>query len=192
MSVKAANAPFSVVLIDCPSMIATEGASRRPVGSEFIKGWLANSQEPFTSTKEERLWLRRGIRPLLSGRPDEVIRQGKRGLVLDWKFGNFRVSDPVDNVQLSIYALLVSRDDDTIEEVTVQILSPHFDFQPFTYTRAELDQLYQSVLIVINSLADPGEPSPGAHCQFCPARLRVEQASRDGRLSRVPTTHRYS
>src|SRR5215475_976432 len=25
--------------------------------NEFIKGWLANSQEPFSSTKEERLWL---------------------------------------------------------------------------------------------------------------------------------------
>jgi hypothetical protein len=65
----------------------------------------------------------------------------------------------------------VSRDDDAIEELTVQILSPHFDFQPFTYTRAELERLYQSALIVINSLSDPGEPTPGAHCQFCPARL---------------------
>src|SRR5215475_3565281 len=34
---------------------------------EFIAGWLANSQEPFSSIKEERLWLRKGIRPLLSG-----------------------------------------------------------------------------------------------------------------------------
>jgi len=34
-----------------------------------------------------------------------------------------------------------------------------------------LDRLYQSVQIVINWLSDPGEPVPGAHCQFCPARL---------------------
>src|SRR5262249_48505442 len=34
---------------------------------EFIKGWLASSQEPFISTKEQRLWLRRGIRLLLTG-----------------------------------------------------------------------------------------------------------------------------
>jgi len=138
---------------------------------EFIKGWLGNSQEPFSSVKEERLWLRRGIRPLLTGKPDEVLRQGNRCAALDFKFGSYRVADPVDNVQLSIYALLVSREDDAIEEVTVQILSPHFDFQPFTYTRAELDRLHQSVRIVINSLSDPGEPVPGAHCQFCPARL---------------------
>src|SRR5262245_34845392 len=86
--------------------------------------------------------------------------------VLDHKFGSYRVADPADNVQLSIYALLVSREDDSIEEVTVQILSPHFDFEPFTYTRAELDHLCSSVQIVINSLADPGAPTPGPHCRF--------------------------
>src|SRR6516164_9460039 len=138
---------------------------------EFIKEWLGNSQESFSSIKEERLWLRRGIRPLLTGKPDEILKAGNRAAVLDQKYGNYRVADPADNVQLSIYALLASREDDTIEEVTVQILSPHFDFQPFIYTRAELDRLYQSVLIVINSLSDPGDPTPGAHCQFCPARL---------------------
>src|SRR5262249_25133941 len=130
-----------------------------------------NSQEPFSSTKEQRLWLRRGIRPLLPGKPDDILRQGNRAAVLDHKYGSYRVADPGDNVQLSVYALLVSRDDDSIEEVSVQILSPHFDFEPFIYTRTELDHLYQSVQIVINSLSDPGEPVPGTHCQFCPARL---------------------
>src|SRR5262249_51066554 len=91
--------------------------------------------------------------------------------VLDHKYGSYRVADPADNVQLAIYALLVSRDDDEIEEVTVQILSPFFDFEPFIYTRPELDHLCHSVQIVINSLSDPGDPVPGAHCQFCPARL---------------------
>jgi len=138
---------------------------------EFIKGWLGNSQDPFRSVKEERLWLRRGIRPLLTGKPDEVLRHGNRAAICDFKFGAYRVADPSDNTQLSVYALLESREDDSIEEVTVQILSPYFDFEPFTYTRAELDQLYQSVLVVLNSLSDPGEPTPGAHCQFCPARL---------------------
>jgi hypothetical protein len=136
---------------------------------EFIQAWT--NGQPFTSVKEQRLWLRRGIRPLLSGKPDEILRQGNRAAVLDHKFGSYRVADPADNRQLSIYALLVSREDDTIEEVTVQILSPHFDFEPFTYTRTELDRLYQSVLVVINSLSDPGAPTSGPHCQFCPARL---------------------
>ena len=85
---------------------------------EFLRGWLGNSQEPFSSGLEQRLWLRRGIRPLLTGKPDEILRQGNRVAVLDQKFGTYRVADPADNVQLSIYALLVSREDDSIEEVT--------------------------------------------------------------------------
>jgi hypothetical protein len=136
---------------------------------EFIKGW-ANGQ-PFSSIKEERLWLRRGIRPLLTGKPDEILRQGNRAAVLDSKFGTYRVADPCDNTQLSIYALLASREDEGIEEVTVQILSPHYDFSPHVYSRADLDRLHQSVLVVLNSLSDPGAPAPGPHCLFCPARL---------------------
>jgi CRISPR/Cas system-associated exonuclease Cas4 (RecB family) len=138
---------------------------------EFIKGWLDNSRGPFISLREERLWLRRGIRPLLTGQPDELLRQGNRCAVLDQKFGSYRVADPGANIQLSIYALLVSRKDETIQEVTVQILSPHFDFRPYVYTRADLDRLHQSVLVVLSSLSDPGPPVVGDHCAFCPAKL---------------------
>ena len=139
---------------------------------EFIKTWLGPAAAAgFSSVMKERLWLRRGIRPLLTGKPDEILKARSRAAVLDLKYGRHRVADPGDNVQLSIYALLVSREDDATQEVTCQILSPHFDFKPFTYGRAELDQLYESVEMVINSLSDPCEPVPGAHCQFCPARL---------------------
>lgn len=145
---------------------------------EFIKNWLGNLQEPFSSVREERLWLRKGIRPLLTGKPDEILRQGKRAAVLDFKFGSHRVADPADNVQLSIYALLAAYADKEIEEISCQILSPYFDFEPFIYGREQLDALYQTVLVVINSLADPGEPVPGAHCHFCPGRL-ICRAAKD-------------
>jgi hypothetical protein len=137
----------------------------------FVKSWIGDSDAPVQSIQEERLWLRKGLRPLLSGQPDEVLCQGTRVAVLDTKFGVYRVEDPIDNVQLRLYALLVSRDDATIEEVTCQILSPYFDFEPVTYGREELDQLYRSTLFVVASLDDPGEPVPGDHCHFCPARL---------------------
>ena len=92
--------------------------------------------------------------------------------MLDHKYGTYRVEDPRENAQLGLYALLVAREDESyLEEVTCQILSPFYDFEPVTYTRDELEQLHQSVLVVIASLADPGEPVPGDHCHFCPARL---------------------
>jgi Protein of unknown function (DUF2800) len=91
--------------------------------------------------------------------------------VLDHKYGNYRVDDPRENVQLGLYALMVAREDETIEEVTCQILSPLYDFEPVTYRREELYELYQTVLVVVASLSDPGDPVPGDHCHFCPARL---------------------
>ena len=60
---------------------------------EFIKGWLGNSQEPFDSIKEERLWLRRGIRPLLTGKPDEVLKAGNRAAVLNVRPEPFPAGD---------------------------------------------------------------------------------------------------
>jgi CRISPR/Cas system-associated exonuclease Cas4 (RecB family) len=137
----------------------------------FLTQWAADCALPVEVVKEERLWLRKGLRPLLSGKPDEVLRQGPRGAVLDHKYGNYRVDDPRNNVQLSLYALLVARSDASVEEVTCQILSPLYDFEPVTYSREELDELYKTVLVVVASLADPGEPVPGDHCHFCPARL---------------------
>jgi CRISPR/Cas system-associated exonuclease Cas4 (RecB family) len=132
--------------------------------------------------KEERLWLRKGLRPLLSGKPDEVVRQGTRVAVLDHKYGNHRVDDPSGNVQLRLYALLVAREHASVEEVTCQILSPFYDFEPVTYSREELDELYKTVLVVVASLADPGDPVPGDHCHFCPARL-ICARKRSGRPS---------
>jgi CRISPR/Cas system-associated exonuclease Cas4 (RecB family) len=145
----------------------------------FVKSWTGDSDLPVQLVQEERLWLRKGIRPLLSGKPDEVLRQGARACVIDHKFGSYRVEDPLDNQQLAIYALLVSRDDTTIEEVTAQILSPYFDFEPVVYGREELDQLYRSVLIVVASLDDPGDAVPGDHCHFCPARLICSAAKNE-------------
>jgi Protein of unknown function (DUF2800) len=81
-------------------------------------------------------------------------------------------------VRLGLYALLIAREDETIEEVTCQILSPLYDFEPVTYSREELDELYKTVLVVVASLTDPGAPAPGEHCHFCPAHL-ICGAARD-------------
>ena len=137
----------------------------------FLTQWTADCALPIEINKEERLWLRKGLRPLLSGKPDEVVRQGAKVAVLDHKYGSYRVDDPQNNAQLAIYGLLAAREDASVEEVTCLILSPFYDFEAVTYTRDDLDQLYQSVLVVLASLADPGDPVPGDHCHFCVARL---------------------
>jgi hypothetical protein len=122
--------------------------------------------------------LRKGLRPLLSGKPDEVVRQGSKVAVLDHKYGNYRVDDPRNNVQLSLYALLVAHSDVTVEQVTCQILSPLYDFEFVTSSREELDELYKTVLVVVASLADPGD-----HCHFLYSPLNLSSRKRPGRPS---------
>ena len=139
--------------------------------ASFLTQWTSDCALPVEVVREERLWLRKGLRPLLSGKPDEVLRQGSKVAVIDFKYGAHCVDDPRENVQLSLYALLIAHIGVGVEQVVCQIFSPHFDFEPATYTRDELDQLHQSVLVVVASLADPGDPVPGDHCHFCPARL---------------------
>jgi hypothetical protein len=101
---------------------------RRPTQFEPSAAILSRAGSATHRTRSART-RRISIRPLLPGKPDEVLRQPNRAAVLDFKFGSYRIADPAENIQLSIYILLVSREDDAIEEVTVQILSLHFDFE---------------------------------------------------------------
>jgi hypothetical protein len=146
----------------------------------LLSGWKTDSI-PLDRSSEIRLYLRREghFLPILTGQPDLVFVQGGRALIVDRKLGRWRVADPRENWQLKVYAVLLSQADPRLQEMTVTIQSPYFQYQPYTYTREELDHLYQSVLVVINSLGDPGEPVPGTHCQFCPARLICPSARKE-------------
>jgi CRISPR/Cas system-associated exonuclease Cas4 (RecB family) len=138
---------------------------------ELLSEWKSDSA--VGERHEERFYLRRDghLFPIFTGQPDLVFLQGNRALVIDRKLGRHQVSIPAENWQLRSYALLLAQAEPQLEEITVTIQSPYFQYQSVTYTRDELDQLYQSVLVVLTSLSDPGDPVPGDHCHFCPARL---------------------
>ena len=123
--------------------------------------------------REVRLFLRREghFLPVFTGQPDLIFKQGFRALIVDRKLGRRQVADPSENWQLRAYAVLLSVTQPQLQEITVTIQSPYFRYEPFTYGREELDQLYRSTLVVVASLDDPGDPVPGDHCHFCPARL---------------------
>jgi hypothetical protein len=142
--------------------------------------WKADSL-PLDRRSEIRLYLRREghFLPILTGQPDLVFVQGSRALIIDRKLGRWRVAVPGQNWQLKIYAVLLAQNERHLQEITVVVQSPYFRYSPHTFGRDDLDRLYQSVLVVINSLGDPGEPIPGPHCQFCPARLVCPSARRE-------------
>jgi hypothetical protein len=51
----------------------------------FLTQWTADCALSVEVVKEEPLWSRKGLRPLLSGKPDEILRQGPKVAVLDHK-----------------------------------------------------------------------------------------------------------
>ena len=135
--------------------IKSQAWSRRSGSSlrarqDLLETWKTDL-EPIEERREIRLYLRREghFQPIFTGQPDLVFKQGSRALIVDRKLGRWQVADPTENRQLKAYAVLLSAAETALQEITVTIHSPYFQYQPYTYTRAELDRLYQSVLIVI-------------------------------------------
>src|SRR4029077_16905430 len=89
---------------------------------EITAEWLPNG-EPVNRIAEERLWLHRGLRPVFSGKVDELLIQGARGLLFDVKTGRGHVDEPSANVQLRLYAMLARVRWPALESITVAVLS---------------------------------------------------------------------
>src|SRR4029077_9598527 len=63
---------------------------------EITAEWLPNGA-PVNRIAEERLWLHRGLRPVLSGKVDEILIQGGRALLFDAKTGRGQVTEARSN-----------------------------------------------------------------------------------------------
>jgi CRISPR/Cas system-associated exonuclease Cas4 (RecB family) len=156
---------------------------------DLVLKWRTDGQS-LEARREVRLFLRREghFLPVFTGQPDLIFKQGSRALIVDRKLGRRQVADPSENWQLSAYAVLLSVTEPQLQEITVTVQSPYFRYQPFTYGREELERLYKSVLVVVASLDDPGDPVPGDHCHFCPARLicgAAKQAASQAMLTKL-------
>jgi hypothetical protein len=157
---------------------------------EITAQWLPNGQ-PVKRIVEERLWLHRGLRPVLSGQIDELLIQGARGLLFDVKSGRGQVDEPVSNVQLRIYAMLVKVRWPQLESVTVAVLSPHYRYTPHTFNGAELEAIRDETLETLAALDYQAAPVPGSHCCWCPASMicpsrRQETAALAVRVQELP------
>ena len=151
--------------------------------AEFVKDWSRGTE--FESVKEERLTIRKGLRILATGQPDEVLLQSERAAVLDSKFGYAQVAQPKINWQLALYALGTWQRYG-ISEITVQLFSPTWTYESFVYGPEELDKVHQSVERICAALGDPPLPRAGDWCRYCQARL-ICPVVRDeaGRVARL-------
>jgi hypothetical protein len=137
---------------------------------EITAEWLSNRQ-PVRQIAEERLWLHRGLRPVLSGKLDELLIQGERALLFDIKTGRGEVDPPANNVQLRVYAALARVRWPGLESVTVVILSPVRRYDVHKYSGAELDAIRDEILHTLATLDLESAPRIGEHCRYCPASL---------------------
>jgi hypothetical protein len=130
--------------------------------------------------REERLWLRRGIIPIHTGRYDYAYRSAswKRILIADDKAGRVEVPRAELNDQMRELGALIYATYPGVEEITVAINQPWVSRQPsmavYDETEGEL-----SVRLLLKNLGDIADETairtPGAHCQYCPAAEYCEE-----------------
>ena len=133
-----------------------------------------------TTLVEQRLWMELGGKPALSGRLDRVISDGKAALIQDYKSGHGEPDPAEQNSQLKVLAVLFALNNQSVQEVIVQIVSRSYGVTEAHYSIAQLSQAYLEIVATLQALNDPHapfNPSPEA-CRYCPATL-ICQALKD-------------
>ena len=138
---------------------------------EFLSGWGASNED--TVIREERLWLHQEIEPIFSGRPDyiRISQNRRRAAVVEFKSLWNKEDEPRDNDQLWSQAVLLASEEPTINEFTLQIISPHYTYAPHLATRAEVLDYEVKLRFLLSLVNTHTEPVTGDHCKHCRGML---------------------
>jgi hypothetical protein len=141
-----------------------------------------SGQDPYVLVgREERLWLREGLEPVLSGQFDVAYRtvSTHRVLILDAKtlYGEIQSAEYNDQLRelVALFCSIYPR----IERFRVAILSPNLAER---CSLADYDAWEAQLALRLTRLSlaesrDPEAPRiPGAYCTHCPAVLQCEEA----------------
>jgi|TARA_Y100000310_G_scaffold283472_1_gene305462 hypothetical protein len=129
--------------------------------------------------KEQRLWLTHNGSLLMSGKPDLVIIDGDRALVIDYKTGYLETIEASQNLQLRTLAVLVAKNH-LVTDVSVAIVQPNikpgysiarYDERDLDLAERELRQTLDDARDV-NALVNPGEKQ----CRYCKAKPVCKEA----------------
>jgi hypothetical protein len=153
----------------------------RRLETMLLADWSAGNPY-YLIGREERLWLRNGIEPLLSGQYDVAYGQGvllKRVLILDAKTLYGEVEPAQYNDQLRELVALFRFNEPTVEAFRVAILCPNLaercTIANYDQTEAEL-ALRLTRLVIADSQDAEAPRTPGFYCHKCPAVLQCEEA----------------
>jgi CRISPR/Cas system-associated exonuclease Cas4 (RecB family) len=139
---------------------------------------LATTLFPFQHglhfVRERRLWgYDNWFAKSWSGKPDVVIHDGKKALVIDYKTGRGDVTHATGNLQLRALAVLVNEHFGPFEEITVAIIQP-LAGEPTTctYTVAEIEKATNETHGLMERVRVPNQPrNPSTEaCKYCKAK----------------------
>jgi hypothetical protein len=142
--------------------------------NELFESW--HRGEIIEAHREERLWLRDGLQPIYSGKPDVwYVSDENRVLVPDYKSGWHPLDHYVaSNCQLRSYVPLIDEElDRKPENITVAILKPGKKFPPARFDREEIDAAREWAISVARRSTDPGpkHPTRGEWCKYCAGKV---------------------
>jgi Protein of unknown function (DUF2800) len=146
----------------------------------LVEGWLNGKKVEFEMI-EERLWMRKGLRPVYSGQPDRVIMSGPRLLIPDYKTGWHPLDHIVaTNSQLRSYVPLAVDEIELrggelaqVEEVTVAILKPGKKSPPAVFNAQAIKDARDWALDVVAraTAKGPKKPNRGPWCTYCSGKV---------------------
>jgi hypothetical protein len=144
----------------------------------LVSAW---DSDPVLIGREHRLWFRRGLNPVSTGRYDYAYRSrdSNRVLIVDDKTGRLEVSPAEVNDQLrELAAVFYQNALGGVEEITVAVCQPWVSRTPSVAVFDRLEAEF-AILQLQKNLAQVAEPyairTPGPHCKYCPAAAHCEE-----------------
>jgi hypothetical protein len=126
---------------------------------------------------------------LYAGTPDIVFFDGKKAIIIDWKFGYNEVTEPKNNLQLAAYAAAAMQHYN-IKTCDTLIFQPRISNKPKKYTYSNPEAIIKFIASIIakcegsNLQCNPGEKQ----CQYCKLKENLACPALKQELSTIDKT----
>lgn len=137
-------------------------------GYQNIQHEVAYSLSPEGTVRRILTAGHRDYGPLLEGEvPGTLDVVADQKVVIDWKTGN-EVDTPAHNWQMLFGGAALARlyNLDEVELIVAYVRSDHVWADRAKVSRLTLDAFWEQLKL---KMRETGDPSPGAHCRYCPA-----------------------
>ena len=147
----------------------------REDADKIFNGWIDRSDDAprVQIIREERLYLRKGLRIAWSGKGDVIAVQGRRALIIDYKTGRKEVPATSTNRQLRTLVPCVVQTFD-VDAIRVAIVQPWVTRRPeYTdYDLADIAKAAEETYSLADRAITPGqEERLNPFCDYCAGKI---------------------